>query len=67
MSSRAAHTTRVPPGGRGALAYRTPARNKAVRESVGPGPTGPKAKPWRGTPMKALGRLFVVNSTGSDT
>ncbi len=52
---------------RDALAYWTPARIKAVGESVDLGPTGPKAKPWRGTPMKTVGRLFFVNSRGFDT
>ncbi|MFK4099323.1 trypsin-like serine peptidase [Streptomyces sp. NPDC019531] len=52
---------------RDALAYWTPARIKAVGRSVDLGPTGPKAKPWRGTRMNTVGRLFFVNSGGSDT
>lgn len=50
-----------------ALAYWTPARIKAVGTSVDLGPTGPKAKPWRGTAMNTVGRLFFVNSRGSDS
>lgn len=52
---------------RDALAYWTPARIKAVGKSVDLGPTGPKAKPYRGTALKAVGRLFFVNSRGADT
>ncbi|MER8087782.1 trypsin-like serine peptidase [Streptomyces sp. NPDC058316] len=52
---------------REALAYWTPARVKAVGKSVDLGPTGPKAKPWRGTTLKTVGRLFFVNSRGADT
>ncbi|MEU7576114.1 trypsin-like peptidase domain-containing protein [Streptomyces sp. NPDC041068] len=50
-----------------ALAYWTPARMKAVGKSVDLGPTGPKAKPWRGTSLKTVGRLFFVNASGADT
>ncbi|GGZ14345.1 peptidase [Streptomyces inusitatus] len=50
-----------------ALAYWTPARIKAVGKSVDLGPTGPKAKPYRGTPLKTVGRLFFVNANGADT
>ncbi|WP_282797801.1 peptidase [Streptomyces sp. CC224B] len=50
-----------------ALAYWTPARIKAVGRSVDLGPTGPRAKPWRGTPPKTVGRLFFVNANGADT
>ncbi|AZM57092.1 peptidase [Streptomyces sp. WAC 01529] len=50
-----------------ALAYWTPARMKAVGKSVDLGPTGPKAKPWRGTTLKTVGRLFFVNASGADT
>lgn len=50
-----------------ALAYWTPARMKAVGKSVDLGPTGPKAKPWRGTALKTVGRLFFVNASGADT
>jgi len=50
-----------------ALAYWTPARIKAVGKSVDLGPTGPKAKPWRGTAPKTVGRLFFVNANGADT
>ncbi|WP_405797357.1 trypsin-like serine peptidase [Streptomyces sp. NBC_01506] len=50
-----------------ALAYWTPARIKAVGKSVDLGPTGPKAKPWPGTAIKTVGRLFFVNSRGADT
>ncbi|WP_432097366.1 trypsin-like serine peptidase [Streptomyces sp. bgisy100] len=50
-----------------ALAYWTPARMKAVGKSVDLGPTGPKAKPWQGTAMKTVGRLFFVNANGADT
>jgi V8-like Glu-specific endopeptidase len=50
-----------------ALAYWTPARIEAVGKSVDLGPTGPKAKPWRGTAMKTVGRLFFVNAAGADT
>lgn len=50
-----------------ALAYWTPARIKAVGKSVDLGPTGPKAKPWRGTTLKTVGRLFFVNASGADT
>ncbi|MGW9433874.1 trypsin-like serine peptidase [Streptomyces decoyicus] len=50
-----------------ALAYWTPARVKAVGKSVDLGPTGPKAKPWQGTAMKTVGRLFFVNANGADT
>ncbi|WP_051819163.1 hypothetical protein [Streptomyces sp. NRRL S-920] len=39
-----------------ALAYWTPARMKAVGESVDLGPTGPKAKLWRGPTLKTVGR-----------
>ncbi|WP_234341199.1 hypothetical protein [Streptomyces sp. NRRL S-1813] len=49
------------------LAYWTPARMKAVGKSVDLGPTGPKAKPWQGTAMKTVGRLFFVNANGADT
>ncbi|WP_371525373.1 peptidase [Streptomyces sp. NBC_01283] len=52
---------------REALAYWTPARMKAVGKSVDLGPTGPKAKPWRGTTLKSVGRLFFVNVNGADT
>ncbi|HET6858447.1 MAG TPA: trypsin-like serine protease [Streptomyces sp.] len=52
---------------REALAYWTPARIKAVGKSVDLGPTGPKAKPWRGVTLKTVGRLFFVNSRGADT
>ncbi|GAO11871.1 trypsin-like serine peptidase [Streptomyces lydicamycinicus] len=52
---------------REALAYWTPARIKAVGKSVDLGPTGPKAKPWRGTALKTVGRLFFVNANGADT
>lgn len=52
---------------RDALAYWTPARIKAVGKSVDLGPTGPKAKPYKGTPLKTVGRLFFVNSRGADT
>ncbi|MCX4907524.1 serine protease [Streptomyces sp. NBC_00878] len=50
-----------------ALAYWTSARIKAVGKSVDLGPTGPKAKPWEGTALKTVGRLFFVNARGSDT
>ncbi|MGA5566602.1 trypsin-like serine peptidase [Streptomyces platensis] len=50
-----------------ALAYWTPARITAVGKSVDLGPTGPKAKPWRGTALKTVGRLFFVNANGADT
>lgn len=50
-----------------ALAYWTPARVKAVGKSVDLGPTGPKAKPWQGTALKTVGRLFFVNANGADT
>ncbi|MEV5982164.1 peptidase [Streptomyces sp. NPDC052114] len=50
-----------------ALAYWTPARIKAVGKSVDLGPTGPKAKPWRGSTLKTVGRLFFVNASGADT
>ncbi|MGW1978995.1 trypsin-like serine peptidase [Streptomyces sp. NPDC001889] len=50
-----------------ALAHWTPARIKAVGTSVELGPTGPHAKPWRGTPLKTVGRLFFVNANGHDT
>ncbi|MET7363752.1 trypsin-like peptidase domain-containing protein [Streptomyces sp. NPDC005562] len=50
-----------------ALSYWTPARIKAVGESVDLGPTGPKAKPWRGPTLKTVGRLFFVNAGGADT
>ncbi|MGW8554916.1 trypsin-like serine peptidase [Streptomyces tubercidicus] len=50
-----------------ALAYWTPARVKAVGKSVDLGPTGPKTKPWKGTTMKTVGRLFFVNANGADT
>ncbi|WP_406474129.1 trypsin-like serine peptidase [Streptomyces platensis] len=50
-----------------ALAYWTPARIKAVGKSVDLGPTGPRAKPWRGTALKTVGRLFFVNANGADT
>ncbi|MEU6991085.1 trypsin-like serine protease [Streptomyces sp. NPDC046465] len=52
---------------REALAYWTPARMKAVGKSVDLGPTGPMAKPWRGTTLKTVGRLFFVNASGADT
>ncbi|MFI6698235.1 trypsin-like serine peptidase [Streptomyces sp. NPDC050509] len=52
---------------KGALAHWTPARVKAVGKSVDLGPTGPKAKPYRGTPLKTVGRLFFVNANGADT
>ncbi|WDN57435.1 trypsin-like peptidase domain-containing protein (plasmid) [Streptomyces clavuligerus] len=52
---------------RAALAHWTPARIKAVGKSVDLGPTGPKTKPWRGTPLKTVGRLFFVNANGADT
>lgn len=50
-----------------ALAYWTPARIKAVGKSVDLGPTGPKAKPWRGAALKTVGRLSFVNANGADT
>jgi V8-like Glu-specific endopeptidase len=50
-----------------ALAYWTSERMAAVGKSVDLGPTGPKAKPYRGTPLKAVGRLFFVNADGADT
>ncbi|MFF5089390.1 trypsin-like serine peptidase [Streptomyces niveus] len=50
-----------------ALAYWTPARIKAVGKSVDLGPTGPKAKPYKGTALKTVGRLFFVNASGADT
>ncbi|WP_405616539.1 trypsin-like serine peptidase [Streptomyces sp. NBC_01508] len=50
-----------------ALAYWTPARIKATGKSVDLGPTGPNAKPWRGTSLKTVGRLFFVNADGADT
>ncbi|MFD9907659.1 trypsin-like serine peptidase [Streptomyces sp. NPDC059063] len=50
-----------------ALAYWTPTRMKNVGKSVDLGPTGPKAKPWRGTTLKTVGRLFFVNANGADT
>nr|WTA00145.1 peptidase [Streptomyces sp. NBC_00857] len=50
-----------------ALVYWTPARMKAVGKSVDLGPTGPKAKPWQGTALKTVGRLFFVNANGADT
>lgn len=52
---------------RESLAYWTPARIKAVGKSVDLGPTGPKAKPWQGTALKTIGRLFFVNANGADT
>ncbi|MFE2499325.1 trypsin-like serine peptidase [Streptomyces scopuliridis] len=52
---------------REALAYWTTARIKAVGKSVDLGPTGPKAKPYKGTALKTVGRLFFVNSRGADT
>ncbi|MGW1764664.1 trypsin-like serine peptidase [Streptomyces sp. NPDC002073] len=52
---------------REALAYWTPARMKAVGRTVDLGPTGPKSKPWRGTVLKSVGRLFFVNASGADT
>ncbi|MGW1378861.1 trypsin-like serine peptidase [Streptomyces sp. NPDC002446] len=52
---------------REALAYWTPARIKAVGKSVDLGPTGPKSKPWRGSAMTTVGRLFFVNADGADT
>ncbi|WP_330174617.1 peptidase [Streptomyces sp. NBC_01498] len=50
-----------------AVAHWTPARIKAVGKSVDLGPTGPKAKPYTGTALKTVGRLFFVNSRGADT
>ncbi|AXG82588.1 peptidase [Streptomyces paludis] len=50
-----------------ALAYWTAARMKAVGKSVDLGPTGPKSKPYKGTPLKTVGRLFFVNANGADT
>ncbi|MEU0690041.1 trypsin-like serine peptidase [Streptomyces uncialis] len=50
-----------------ALAYWKPARIKAVGKSVDLGPTGPNAKPWRGSTLKTVGRLFFVNANGADT
>ncbi|MGW3012051.1 trypsin-like serine peptidase [Streptomyces sp. NPDC001219] len=52
---------------RGALAYWTPARIKAVGKSVDLGPTGPKSQPWLGAAMKTVGRLFFVNADGADS
>ncbi|MFE2035507.1 trypsin-like serine peptidase [Streptomyces scopuliridis] len=52
---------------REALAYWTTARIKAVGKSVDLGPTGPKAKPYKGAALKTVGRLFFVNSRGADT
>ncbi|MEV4971237.1 trypsin-like serine peptidase [Streptomyces scopuliridis] len=52
---------------REALAYWTSARIKAVGKSVDLGPTGPKAKPYKGTALKTVGRLFFVNARGADT
>ncbi|WP_208298638.1 trypsin-like serine peptidase [Streptomyces liangshanensis] len=50
-----------------ALAYWTAARIKAVGKSVDLGPTGPKAKPYKGVALKTVGRLFFVNANGADT
>ncbi|MFD5747901.1 trypsin-like serine peptidase [Streptomyces sp. NPDC127033] len=50
-----------------AVAHWTTARMKAVGKSVDLGPTGPKAKPYKGTPLKTVGRLFFVNASGADT
>lgn len=52
---------------REALAYWTTARIQAVGKSVDLGPTGPKAKPYKGAALKTVGRLFFVNSRGADT
>ncbi|MFE4371653.1 trypsin-like serine peptidase [Streptomyces sp. NPDC056835] len=52
---------------RDALAYWTTARIKAVGKSVDLGPTGPKAKPYKGSALKTVGRLFFVNARGADT
>ncbi|MFC8829854.1 trypsin-like serine peptidase [Streptomyces sp. NPDC057137] len=50
-----------------ALAYWTTARIKAVGKSVDLGPSGPKAKPYKGVALKTVGRLFFVNAKGADT
>ncbi|MEW1725087.1 trypsin-like peptidase domain-containing protein [Streptomyces sp. NPDC093109] len=50
-----------------ALAHWTTARMKTVGKSVDLGPTGPKAKPYKGTPPKTVGRLFFVNASGAET
>ncbi|MFF8957944.1 trypsin-like serine peptidase [Streptomyces sp. NPDC014894] len=50
-----------------ALGYWTNARMKAVGKSVDLGPTGPKAKPYKGAALKTVGRLFFVNANGADT
>ncbi|MER6916129.1 peptidase [Streptomyces sp. NPDC000594] len=47
-----------------ALAYWTPARIKAVGKSVDLGPTGPRTKTWRGTPLSTVGRLFFITAKG---
>ncbi|MGW6768933.1 trypsin-like serine peptidase [Streptomyces sp. NPDC055037] len=52
---------------REALAYWTTARIKAVGKSVDLGPTGPRAKPYKGATLKTVGRLFFVNARGADT
>ncbi|MFE4945439.1 trypsin-like serine peptidase [Streptomyces sp. NPDC056641] len=52
---------------REALAYWTAARIKAVGKSVDLGPTGPRAKPYKGATLKTVGRLFFVNARGADT
>ncbi|MCP9206659.1 trypsin-like serine peptidase [Streptomyces sp. NEAU-Y11] len=52
---------------RDALAYWTPARIKAVGESTDLGPTPPNVKPWKGTEMKTVGRLFFMNGDGEDS
>ncbi|MER5780507.1 peptidase [Streptomyces mobaraensis] len=50
-----------------ALAYWTPERMRKTGQAVDLGKTGPLAKPWKGTPMKTVGRLFFVNANGDDT
>ncbi|MFI0739522.1 trypsin-like serine peptidase [Streptomyces sp. NPDC021100] len=50
-----------------ALAYWTPERMRKTGLAVDLGKTGPLAKPWKGTPMKTVGRLFFVNANGDDT
>ncbi|MEV6808399.1 hypothetical protein [Streptomyces sp. NPDC051132] len=51
---------------RDALAYWTPARIKAVGKSVELGPTGPKAKPWKGTSMKAVVNVHRARRNQTD-
>ncbi|MBH1936042.1 peptidase [Streptomyces sp. AV19] len=52
---------------RHALSYWTPERMRRTDLSVDLGRTGPKSEPWKGVPVKTVGKLYFVNAKGADT